>query len=107
MDINDRIFEIMKKKGIKNNALAEKLNVKPQIITNWKTRGTTPPMEYLPTICEVLGVSWEYLITGTESKEYFSPEEKKLIEQFRTLPIESLKEIQKFVEFQIYKSKGE
>ncbi len=107
MNISDRIFEIMNKKGIKNNVLAEHLNVKPQIITNWKTRGTTPPMEYLPAICEVLGVSWEYLITGTESNEYLLPEEKELIKQFRTLPIEALNEIKKFIEYQIYKCKGE
>lgn len=107
MDINDRIFKIMKKKGIKNNALAEKLNVKPQIITNWKTRGTTPPMEYLPTICKVLEVSWEYLITGEESKKYFTPKEEHLVKQFRKVPEEAQSEIEKFIEFQIYKSKGE
>lgn len=107
MDINKRMFNTMKQKKITQEELANALNTSQSVVAGWKNRGTVPTMEYLPTICEVLGVSWEYLITGTESKEYFSPEEKKLIEQFRTLPIESLKEIQKFIEYQIYKNKGE
>lgn len=107
MKISERIFELMKAKKITQAELAEALGITQPSVGNWKTRGTTPPMEYLPTICDVLGVSWEYLITGTESNEYLLPEEKELIKQFRTLPIEALNEIKKFIEYQIYKSKGE
>lgn len=103
MNINERLFQIMDKKHIKNNALAERLNVKPQIITNWKNRGTNPPIEYLPTICEVLNVSWEYLVTGEETEQHFTSEEVYLVEQFRKVLPEGQKNILKYIEFELYK----
>lgn len=101
----ERIKNICKERKIPISKLEQDLDFGNGYITSLK-KGTVPA-DRLYTIAKYLNLSMEYLITGTESKEYFSPEEKKLIEQFRTLPIESLKEIQKFVEFQIYKSKGE
>lgn len=103
MKISERIFEIMKQKKITQAELAEALGITQPSVGNWKIRGTTPPMEYLPTICEVLEVSWEYLITGTESKEYFSPEEKKLIEQFRKVKPEGQINILRYIEFEQFK----
>lgn len=103
MNINERLFQLMEKKNIKYSALAERLNVKPQIITNWKTRGTTPPMEYLPTICEVLGASWEYLITGTETETHLTPQEIHLVEQFRKVLPEGQENILKYIEFELFK----
>ena len=63
-------------------------------------------MEYLPTICEVLGVSWEYLVTGEETEQHFTSEELHLVEQFRKVLPEGQKEIQSFIEFQLYKRGG-
>ena len=103
MNISERLFLIMEEKRIKNSNLAEKLSVKPQIITNWKTRGTTPPMEYLPTICEVLGVSWEYLITGKETKQHITSEEMHLVEQYRKILPEGQKDVLDYIEYKIYK----
>lgn len=103
MNISNRIFLIMEEKRIKSSTLAEKLGVKPQIITNWKTRGTTPPMEYLPTICEVLGVSWEYLVTGKETEQHFTSEEIHLVEQYRKVLPEGQKNIQRYIEFELFK----
>lgn len=106
MDINNRMFSCMKAKKITQEHLANKLNIRPSVIGNWKTRGTTPPMEYLPTICEVLEVSWEYLVTGEETEQYFTSEELHLVEQFRKVLPEGQKEIQSFIEFQLYKRGG-
>lgn len=83
MKISERIFEIMKAKKITQAKLAEALGITQPSVGNWKTRGTTPPMEYLPKICEILDVSWEHLVTGKESDEYYTTEEKRLVEHFR------------------------
>lgn len=85
MTINQRLFEIMTKKGIKQTELANALNIKQQIVNNWKTRGTDPAMEYLPKICEMLNISWEYLVTGQEGTISFTKEEKMLVAEFRCL----------------------
>lgn len=57
MNINEKIFNTMEEKHLKQADLARVLNLKTGAITNWKVRGTTPPMEYAATICEFLGVS--------------------------------------------------
>lgn len=105
MKISERIFSIMKTKRITQAELAEALGITQPSVGNWKTRGTTPPMEYLPKICEVLGVSWEYLITGEENKNYISPEEIKLLEQYRKILPSGQKDILEYIDYQLYKQK--
>ena len=57
MTINEKIFNTMEEKHLKQADLARKLELKTGAITNWKVRGTTPPMEYAANICEFLGIS--------------------------------------------------
>ena len=66
MKIIDRILAIADDKNIRQADIAKKLGKGTSLITNWKNRGTTPPAELLPDIAHILGVSVEYLITGTE-----------------------------------------
>lgn len=85
MSISERLFEILDRKGIKPAEFARKINTTPQAIKNWKDRGTTPPMEFLPAICKVLGISWEYLVTGEPNKHDFEllPDEEQLLRVYR------------------------
>ena len=106
MDINKRLFSTMKQKKITQEEIAKALNTSQSVVAGWKNRGTVPSMEYLPTMCEVLGVSWEYLVTGEETEQHFTSEEKQLVEQFRKVLPEGQKEIQSFIEFQLYKRGG-
>ena len=57
MTVNERIFYLMEQENIKNADLAKHLNVKNNVITNWKTRGTEPPIKYLVPICELLNIT--------------------------------------------------
>lgn len=67
MTVNERIFNLMERENIKNADLAKHLNVKNNVITNWKTRGTEPPIKYLVPICELLNVTI-YELLGVEDK---------------------------------------
>lgn len=103
MTITERLFAQMKEKKITQAELASALGIAQPTIGHWKTRGTTPPMEYLPTICEVLGISWEYLVTGEETKQHLTADELHLVEQFRKVLPEGQREVFDFIEFKIYK----
>ena len=60
-EILDRII-ILKK--LKNDAgLARFLNVRPAIISNWRSRGTIP-YDIVFSFCEHDGISLDYLIKG-------------------------------------------
>lgn len=66
MTVNEKIFNIMKQKNIKNADLAKYLNVKNNVITNWHTRGTEPPIKYIIPICELLEITI-YELLGIEN----------------------------------------
>lgn len=68
MKIIDRLFLIMDAKNLKMSDLAEKLNVNKSVISTWKSRKTNPPIEYMERICEFLGISYDYFLTGEEKK---------------------------------------
>lgn len=86
MKIVERMFLIMKEKKIKSVDLAEKLNIHKGVISKWKSRSTNPPSEYIVPICEFLGVSLHFLLTGEEEQtEEFNSEEIGLIHMFREL----------------------
>ena len=82
MTISERIFQIIEEKKLKTVELAKKLEIYQSVITNWKKRKTTPPMEYALVICEFLGVSIEYLITGKNGSD-LTQEEQKILEAYR------------------------
>lgn len=83
MDINERMFSTMKEKKITQEQLANALNTSQSVVAGWKNRGTIPSIEHLPIICKILGVSWEYLVTGEETKVYYTDDEKYIISLFR------------------------
>ena len=86
MNISERLFKTMKEKGIKARALEKKLNVRSSTVSNWRTRGTTPPAEYLIPICEVLEVSPYFLLTGEESNNSTRPltaEETAILQAYK------------------------
>lgn len=83
MTISERMFQIIDEKKLKTAELAKRLSISQSVITNWKKRKTTPPMEYTLVICEFLAVSIEYLITGKKGED-LSSEEQQIIEAYRS-----------------------
>ena len=65
MTINERLFDTLEKKSLKQSDLANFLELSTGQITAWKKRGTTPPAEYLINICKFLDISI-YELLGVE-----------------------------------------
>jgi transcriptional regulator with XRE-family HTH domain len=85
MTINERLFELMEQKNIKYTTLANKLNINKTVVSNWKGRGNNPPIEYTVPICELLGISIEYFITGTETISHnLSEEESEILKLYKS-----------------------
>lgn len=93
MQIGNKIFEILKQRGITQKEFSMKTGIAESTISDWKRKGFNPSAAKLPIICNVLGVSLaELLDDGTapsnykESVDYaftLSKDEKNLIELFR------------------------
>lgn len=84
--ITKRIFEEMKIKKITQSELAKKLGIGQSTVANWKKRNCPPPINYLEKLSEILEVSIDYLVTGTENptKYKLTKKEQLLIREFRT-----------------------
>lgn len=63
-NIGKSIKKIREEKNITQEALAEKLNVTRQAVSNWETGKTQPDIDTIIKISEVLEVSVEEIIYG-------------------------------------------
>ncbi len=64
MNIGDRIFKLRKEAGLSQEAFAEKLGVSRQSVSKWESGNVTPDTDKAIAMCEIFGVSTDYLLKG-------------------------------------------
>lgn len=62
MSLGNKILELRKKKGLSQEQLGEKVNVTRQTISNWELGETTPNIEQLKRLSNVLSISIDELL---------------------------------------------
>ncbi len=75
--ISKNIKKVRTEKNLTQDALAEKIHVTRQAISNWETGKTRPDIDSLLTIAEVLGVQMEELIYGEKKEELENKDKAK------------------------------
>lgn len=102
MEIYERLFITMDEKGIMQRDIFENVEgATKSTVSSWKTRRTDPPAKMIVPICNIIGVSVEYLLTGETSKKSsscfpkndISESDMQLLELFHKLPGEKQSEI--------------
>lgn len=102
MQIIERIYKILNEKNLKAKDLSEYLGINQSVLSTWKKRCKNPPSEYIIQICEFLGTTPEYLLTGNDALEFkkedlsdqkklaysLTQEEMEIITQWRKLSYE-------------------
>lgn len=90
MTICERMFAAIEARDLTAHGLAKVIGVGTNQTTNWKQRNTDPPAKYILPICEYLGCSVEYLLTGQETKKAPVPglteNGREMLELFAQLP---------------------
>ena len=86
MTISQRIFSVIEEKNLKYSDLADILDISKSVISSWKSRNSDPPARYLVQICDFLGISLVYLLTGHQtSTKSLSEDEKKVLSVYSNL----------------------
>ena len=66
MDVLNNILSQMKVIGMSQRDLCDRLGLKQQAFTDWKSGKSESYMKYLPQIAQILGVSVDYLLGSTD-----------------------------------------
>lgn len=68
MKFGDQLQERRRQLGLTQSQLANKLHVTRQTVSRWETDATYPNLDVLVTISDILGLSLDKLLKGSESK---------------------------------------
>ena len=66
MRFEEKIVELRKQKGLSQEELAEQLGVSRQAVSRWELGQTLPYIPNLLQLCELFGVSADYLVKDEE-----------------------------------------
>ena len=94
MNISDKIFELIREKGMTQKEFGLRTGIPQSTISDWKGKKLNPASDKILIICDVLDVTPYELLGGAENGKYEKPEhvviekdsdEYLLIENFRKL----------------------
>lgn len=69
MKLNEKIYYCRKKSGLSQEALAEKIGVSRQAVSKWETAEAVPEIGKLKALCDIFGVTADWLISEDEKGE--------------------------------------
>ena len=70
MIISERVFSLLKDKGISQKEFSQATGIAQSTISDWKRKKTNPAADKIMVICDVLDVSPVELLSGTESENF-------------------------------------
>ncbi|MBP3570196.1 MAG: helix-turn-helix transcriptional regulator [Lachnospiraceae bacterium] len=79
MRFEEKIVELRKSKGLSQEELAEQLGVSRQAVSRWELGQTLPDITNLVQLCELFGVSADYLVRDEEQTSAKSDQSAKTI----------------------------
>lgn len=86
MSLGKRIKKSRENKGISQAELAEMIGVKSdRVISNWEIGANKPDANKIVLLCGALNVSASYLLDYYGEEPDFSPDEIKMIKNYRAL----------------------
>ena len=75
--IGNRIAKYRKLKNLTQEGLAERVGVSAQAVSKWENELSCPDISLLPTLCDILGITTDELLTGKSNEVRFLPAEQR------------------------------
>ena len=64
MTVGQRVFELLKQKGMTQKEFSERTGIATTTISDWRKKNTNPGSDKILLICAALEVTPEYLLSG-------------------------------------------
>ena len=104
MTVGQRIFELLKQKGMTQKEFSERTGIATTTISDWRKKNTNPGSDKILLICAALEVTPEYLLSGVSEdsdrgrcRDYAviasNTEERNLLETFGKMDFEDRKRL--------------
>ena len=93
--IGERLAEVRKDHGDRQDDLARKLNVTKFTISNWEQEKCVPPHEAIVQICRLYHVSADYLLGVTDEDPTYSRERRAA--RFTAEELAELKQLEQYL----------
>ena len=115
MVISDRVFALLKEKGMSQKEFSERTGIPQSTISDWKRKNVNPASDKIMIICEVLEISPSALLTGVGDDTYVIPEhiiidkegsEFRLVSGYRELDDKKKERLIGYLEAMLEFSKG-
>lgn len=74
--LNQRIKLRRKNMRLTQSELAKRINVSPQVVSNWERSYTTPSSEDIKRLAEALDCTADFLLGNTDDPDTVTPEEE-------------------------------
>ena len=104
-----RLKELRLNKSLSQSEMAKKINLTQQTYSDYERGKTNPDIETLITIANILETTIDYLLGRSDdfgnvsiqqkSPSSLTPEEQKLLENYRSLPREERSQASEYVQF--------
>lgn len=108
MIISEKIFELIKARGMSQKDFALATGISQSTISDWKTKKTNPAADKIMVICDVLGVTPVELLTSGEQFKSYEPDKSYrvsvdadtsvLIETVKKMDKEQVRRVMAYVE---------
>lgn len=83
IELYEKISDLAEKQNISGKELGSMLGLKKSPLTDWKNGKSKPTLEQIKKICEIFAISADFLIFDKERYLNLTPEEQKLVDDFR------------------------
>ena len=104
MTVGQRVFELLKQRGMTQKEFSEKTGIATTTISDWRKKNTNPGSDKILLICAALEVTPEYLLSGVSEdsdrgrcKDFVvipnNIEERNLLEAFGKMDFEDRKRL--------------
>lgn len=85
MTFFERLQSLMDSQNLNQKKLSDVIGIRQALISEWKKNGNLPSGETAIKIADYFNVSLDYLLTGEEKNNEYSPDEIELISNYRSL----------------------